>query len=327
MTNITKISYFRLLIFILALQITNNIALAEPLKVAVLKFGTVNWELNVIKEHGLDKKRNIDIKVIPLTNKDATTIALLSNEADIIVTDWIWVSRQREAGEDFTLVPYSTSSGAIMVPNKSSITSLEDLKGTQMGVAGGAIDKSWLLIRAYSIKTTGKDLNKMLEPAYAAPPLLNAMMLKGDFSAVLNYWNYTARLKAKGYKKLIGVNDVLKELGINGPLPLIGYVFRESYVQSNPNKIKSFIEASWEAREILKSSNLEWDRIVKLTGAKDKATLAALRDEFRNGIPDKNTEEMKLSISKAYEILADIGGKKLVGNNTKLSPGTIWSLN
>ena len=63
MTNITKISYFRLLIFILALQITNNIALAEPLKVAVLKFGTVNWELNVIKEHGLDKKRNIDILI------------------------------------------------------------------------------------------------------------------------------------------------------------------------------------------------------------------------------------------------------------------------
>ena len=131
-------------------------------------------------------------------------------------------------------------------------------------------------------------MNKILEPAYAAPPLLNAMMLKGEFSAVLNYWNYTARLKAKGYKKLIGVKDILSELGINGPLPLIGYVFRESYVKENPGKIKSFIEASWEAREILRSSDLEWDRIIKLTGAKDEATLRALRDEFRKGIPKKN---------------------------------------
>ena len=90
-----KISHFTFLfvLFVFAIQNIGSYALSEPLRVAVLKFGTVNWELNVIKEHRLDKKRNIDLKVIPLTNKDATTIALLSNEADIIVTDWIWVSR------------------------------------------------------------------------------------------------------------------------------------------------------------------------------------------------------------------------------------------
>ena len=29
---------------------------AESIDLAVLKYGTVNWELNVIQHHGLDKK-------------------------------------------------------------------------------------------------------------------------------------------------------------------------------------------------------------------------------------------------------------------------------
>jgi len=298
---------------------------ASDIKLAVLKYGTVNWELNVIKEHKLDEKYGIKLDITYLTNKNASAIALMSDAVDMIVTDWIWVSRQRDNGEKFSLIPYSTAAGALMVPKDSIVNSINDLKDAQIGIAGGSIDKSWILIRAYTIKEFGYDIGEYINPAYAAPPLINGMIAKGELDGALNYWNYTARLKALGFKNIISVTDVLPTLGIGKSLPLIGYVFREEWAQKNAKTIEGFLSASQEAREILNNSEDEWERIRKITGAKNTATLEALKKEFREGIPNKDTSTYVQPIKNAFKILAKIGGKDLVGKSKTLSDGVIWT--
>ena len=319
MKNI-KITIITACVFILSTQI-----FAADIKLAVLKYGTVNWELNVIKEHKLDEKYNLNIDVTYLTNKNASAIALMSKAVDMIVTDWVWVSRQRDKGKDFSLIPYSTAAGAIMVPKDSSIRNIEDLKDAQIGIAGGSIDKSWILIRAYTMKVYGYDLAKYIEPAYAAPPLINGMAQKGELDGALNYWNYTARLEALNFRKILAVEDILTEIGIENSLPLIGYVFSQKWAKNNTEAIQGFIAASNEAREILKNNDKEWERIKNITGAKNTETLIALRDGFRKGIPQENFLSYKNAIETAFKILAEIGGKDLVGNNNQLSDGVIWS--
>ena len=319
MKNI-KITIITACVFIISSQI-----FAADIKLAVLKYGTVNWELNVIKEHKLDEKYNLNIDVTYLTNKNASAIALMSKAVDMIVTDWVWVSRQRDKGKDFSLIPYSTAAGAIMVPKDSSIKNIEDLKDAQIGIAGGSIDKSWILIRAYTMKAYGYDLAKYIEPAYAAPPLINGMAQKGELDGALNYWNYTARLEALNFRKILAVEDILTEIGIENSLPLIGYVFSQKWAKNNTEAIQGFIAASNEAREILKNNDKEWERIKNITGAKDTETLIALRDGFRKGIPQENFLSYKNAIETAFKILAEIGGKDLVGNNNQLSDGVIWS--
>ena len=319
MKNI-KITILTAFIFLFSIQIK-----AADIKLAVLKYGTVNWELNVIKEHKLDEKYNLNIDVTYLTNKNASAIALMSKAVDMIVTDWVWVSRQRENGKDFSLIPYSTAAGAIMVPEDSSIKNIEDLKDAQIGIAGGSIDKSWILIRAYTMKVYGYDLAKYIEPAYAAPPLINGMAQKGELDGALNYWNYTARLEALNFRKIVAVEDILMEIGIENSLPLIGYVFSQKWAKNNTEAIQGFISASNEAREILKNNDEEWERIKNITGAKNTETLIALRDGFRKGIPQENFLSYKNAIETAFKILAEIGGKDLVGNNNQLSDGVIWS--
>ncbi|MFP6779500.1 MAG: ABC transporter substrate-binding protein [Alphaproteobacteria bacterium] len=319
MKNI-KITIITACVFILSTQI-----FAADIKLAVLKYGTVNWELNVIKEHKLDEKYNLNIDVTYLTNKNASAIALMSKAVDMIVTDWVWVSRQRDKGKDFSLIPYSTAAGAIMVPKDSSIKNIEDLKDAQIGIAGGSIDKSWILIRAYTMKVYGYDLAKYIEPAYAAPPLINGMAQKGELDGALNYWNYTARLEALNFRKIVSVEDILTEIGIENSLPLIGYVFSQKWAKNNTEAIQGFIAASNEAREILKNNDKEWERIKNITGAKNTETLIALRDGFRKGIPQENFLSYKNAIETAFKILAEIGGKDLVGNNNQLSDGVIWS--
>ena len=64
------------------------------------------------------------------------------------VTDWLWVSRERGLGAKLTFYPYSSALGAVMVPAASPIKTLADLKGRKLAVAGGPIDKSWLLLLA-----------------------------------------------------------------------------------------------------------------------------------------------------------------------------------
>ena len=298
-------------------------AKSEDIRLAILKYGTVNWEINVIKHHNLDKKYGVDLNITYLTNKIAASIALMSGDVDIIVTDWVWVSRQREEGEDFTLVPYSTAAGALRVPIARDINYVEELKNHKIGIAGGSIDKSWILMRAYSMKVLNFDISKNIDAAYAAPPLINAMVTRKELDGALNYWNYTARLKALGLKKIISISEILPQLGIGEALPLIGYVFSEKWAKENPIRLKGFLDASNEARQILKNSDEEWERIKKITGSKNLETLVALRDGFRAGIPDTNTD-YTLSIAKAFKILADIGGQELVGESKELSNGVIW---
>ena len=319
MKNI-KITIMTACIFILSTQIQ-----AADIKLAVLKYGTVNWELDVIKEHKLDEKYNLNIEVTYLTNKNASAIALMSKAVDMIVTDWVWVSRQRDKGKDFSLIPYSTAAGAIMVPKNSSIKNIEDLKDAQIGIAGGSIDKSWILIRAYTMKVYGYDLAKYIEPAYAAPPLINGMAQNGELDGALNYWNYTARLEALNFRKIVAVEDILTEIGIDNSLPLIGYVFSQKWAKNNAEAIQGFIAASNEAREILKNNDEEWERIKNITGAQNTETLIALRDGFRKGIPQENFLSYKNAIETAFKILAEIGGKDLVGKNTQLAEGVIWT--
>ena len=76
-------------------------------------------------------------------------IAFEGGEADVMVADWIWVARQRAAGKDYVFVPYSRAVGGLVVRDDSGIAALPDLAGKKIGIAGGPLDKSWLILRAY----------------------------------------------------------------------------------------------------------------------------------------------------------------------------------
>ena len=101
---------------------------AETIRVAVQKTGTFAWELAVIRAHGLDKQADLSIQPVELATPEAGKIALRAGNADIMVSDWLWVSRERGLGAKLTFYPYSSALGAVMVPGSSPIRTLADLK-------------------------------------------------------------------------------------------------------------------------------------------------------------------------------------------------------
>ena len=296
----------------------------EPIKVGVLKFGTVNWVLDVIKEHQLDKKHGVDIQVVALGSKNATHVAIQGGAADVIVSDWIWVARQRAEKRDYTFVSYSNSVGALMVSPKSNIKTLADLQGKKIGVAGGAVDKTWLLLSAFFQKNQGKQLTDWVKPSFAAPPLLNELALRGDLDGALNFWHYTARLQAAGFISLVSLPDILKELGIDRPIPVIGWVFSDKWATSNSAVTKGFLNAVEDAQTLLIKSDEEWQRIRPKMKAKDDVIFETLKTAFREGIPACFGEDEKQAARSTFAILAKLGGEKLVGKSTELDEGTFW---
>src|SRR3984893_666048 len=296
---------------------------AETIRLAVQKTGTFAWELAVIRAHGLDRQANLTIEVSELASPEAGKVALRGGAADIIVTDWLWVSRERGLGAKLTFYPYSSALGAVMVPDSSSIRTMADLKGRKIAVAGGPIDKSWLLLRA-SMKQDGIDLKSESTILYGAPPLLAAKTLSGEMDATVNYWNFCAALEAKGLRRLMGIEELLPKLGAKGRPAMIGYVFDEGWASANRDTVASFIAVTREAKDILATSDAEWEKIAPLTGAPDAATLRAYRDRYREGIPRRPNAAEEADARVLYRVLAAIGGRELVGPAPELDPGTFY---
>ena len=296
---------------------------AETVRVGVLKFGTVNWELDTIKHHKLDEKYGVDVDIRFFAGEDATNVALMAGDVDIIVSDWLWVSRQRASGVDLTMVPYSTSVGAVMVREDSPIKSLSDLKGKKIGVAGGPLDKSWLFIQGLAKKEFSADLAQENDIAYGAPPLLAEKAQQGELDAVLNFWHYCARLEANGFRRLIGTNEAANALGASGPVSALGYLFHDSWANAHPDAIGGFVKASRDAKALLGSSDEEWTRLATVIKAEGRE-LEVLRDRYREGIPNRPIEEEEEDAQNLYAVLAELGGEKLVGPSKVLAPGTFW---
>jgi len=317
----------KLILLSCALLLSSQSYAAEKtkLRLAVLAFGTVNWELNTVKNQKLLADADFELEILPVANSQAGKIALQSGAVDMIVSDWIWVSRMRSTGSDFSFYPYSTTAGALIVPANSGIKSLEDLQDKKLGIAGGELDKNWLLLQALANQQKQLELNTSVEKVYGAPPLLNQQLLHKRVDAVINYWHFAARLEAKGYKQLINGKEILQQLGIQQQVPTLGYVFNRQWAVQNKKILKQFLNATQKAKDLVCQSNEAWMAIIPLTKAKDPLTQSTLRERYCDGRIKQWGNKEQLAASKIYNLIRKLSNNKLTGNSEIIQPGTFWN--
>ncbi len=312
--------------FLLAVCFAARAAPMPPeIRLGVLAFGTVNWELAAIENEGLAEPAGVKLVPTRLASPEAAKIALQGGTVDVIVADWIWVARQRQQGLDFTFAPYSTSHGALIVPLDSPIRSIADLKGKKLGVAGGGIDKNWLLLQALGKKKYRIDLARSAKVAFGAPPLLNQQLLQGRLDALLNYWHYAAKLEANGYRQLLDGRSLLRELGIEDGLANLGYVFRGTWAKQNDEALKSLLKIAATARDRLCDHDAAWQKIVSVTGESDPKALTLLRQRYCEGrIKQWGDAEVKAAV-EVFTLLREMGGENVTGKSRRLPSGVFWS--
>jgi NitT/TauT family transport system substrate-binding protein len=296
---------------------------ADRIRLAVQRTGTLAWELDIIRAHGLDRKAGLQIDTVELASTEAGKIALKGGSADMMLSDWLWVARERSLGDKLVFYPSSSTLGAVMVAANSPINGVTDLKGRKISVAGGPLDKSWLLLQALA-KRSGLDLRRDSTLVYGAPPLLAEKQLQGETDAVLTFWNFCADLESKGQRRAIAVDAVMRELGAKAPVAIVGYTFDGTWAAKNKSMVDRFLNMTWQAKEILASSAADWQRLAPRIGVNDPKALAIYRQRYGEGIFRRPVAEEAADARALYRVLAELGGIDRVGMARELDAGTFY---
>ena len=295
---------------------------ATAIRVGTLRFGSLAWELDVIRHHALD--RGFTLAPVEFAAGPASQTALQAGAVDVVLQDWIWTSRLRSDGAAWTFAPASAALGAIVAPAGSPIQRVTDLPGRKLGIAGGPLDKSWLLLRLFAQREARLDLDTAVDKAFGPPPLLATQLDLGRLDAMLTYWPFVARAEAQGRRVVMDMAEILAGLGVPRGLPILGYVFAEPWGAANRDSLTAFLAAAAGAREILMTSDAEWDRIAPLTGTGSPAELARLRDWYRRGAIGPWDAAAREAAGRLFTLFATVGGPALVGSASGLAPGTFW---
>ena len=280
----------------------------ETIRVGALAYGTLAWEIAALPQ-APESNPSFQIDLETLAGPEAGRIALLGGAVDLIVTDWIWVADQRLKGEDFTFVPFSGLHGALVVPSQSSIRSLADLPGKRLGIAGGALDKNWQLLREAARRTAQLDLEQAATLTFAAPPLLSETLKQGRLDAILTYWNQAALLEAQGYRRVLDGPRLEALLGLETLPPTLGYVFRERWANTHEPALRGFLAATQEARRALCQEDRRWKAIHREIQAPNEEARTALRAAYC-AQPTPKIQQDQLAAARTLYGWLDRGGAK-----------------
>lgn len=273
---------FLFLLFIIAPTLQS--AERPVIHLGVLHGGTVHWELSTMQREQLDRSSGFQLKITPYANMSASRLALSGGMVDAIVSDWLWAGQRQAQGQSFWFLPYSTSIGRILVPADRHYRWPDDLRGKRVGVAGGPLSKAWVLLYS-AAKREGIDLLQEAEIKFAAPPILNNELERGRLDLLVTFWHFGARLEAKGYKRLLELEQLTRSLGLADQVPMLGYLFDQQWVKQNPALAQAFSHAVSQTKQRLAQEPALWDLLRPMMQAPDQATFEALREGYLAGIP------------------------------------------
>lgn len=301
-----------------------NVLSAETLpqiKVGVLQYGTINWELSHIKSQQLDTQNGFQLIVIPMANKNAAAIALQSNAVDIIMSDVFWVARQRHLGKDYQILPMHKISGGIY--GKPGIPlSINTLSQYSLGVAGGATDKNFIILQSYADSQNASITTK--DAHFGAPPLLHRMLTSGQIDLMLNFWHYNARASAAGFENLLPVNKMLTKLNIETEVPLMGWVASEAWLSQNQTVFEAFATQSWRAKQRFITESKLWESIRPLTKAENDEVFHALRNAYPATLLTDFTPVEADAFKKLFNLVVKAEQTALLGDMKELPDDIFW---
>lgn len=290
------------------------------IRAATLEIGTVNWEMQTIIDHKLDEKHGFKLVMQSYADNGATRVAVEGDEADMAVADWIWVARQNAEGKAYTLVPYSKAVGGLVAKADAGVNTLQDLKGAKVGIAGGPLDKSWLILRAYATQEYGMDLAAKTEQVFGAPPLIFKAGLDGETKGSINFWHFLAKMKAAGMVEVINVETAATALGLNPDTPLLGYYMKQDFVAAHEGIAQALYDASRDAKDLLAADPTAWDAIRPQMNAEKDSQFEALKADWLAGTPNRGPVNVD-DANKLLALMNDLGGAELVGQATSVPEG------
>ncbi|HET7022330.1 MAG TPA: ABC transporter substrate-binding protein, partial [Xanthobacteraceae bacterium] len=103
-----------------------------------------------------------------------------------------------------------------------------------------------------------------------------------------------------------------------------GYTFDGTWAVRNRSTVERFLAAARQAKDILASSQSEWQRLAPRIRVIDATALAIYRQRYGEGIARRPLAEEEADARALYLVLAEVGGAELVGPARELPAGTFY---
>lgn len=276
--------------------------------ISVLQFGTAHWELDHILHRGLDRKHGYRLELTPVANLPASRLAVTSGSVNGAVADLLWAQSRYQSGTPYLYIPFSSQIGDVVVADGSAIQSVADLAGKRIGVAGGPDSKGWILLQKVAAQQ-GLNLSDSSDVQFAAPPLLNQALKRGQMDVIVTYWHFAARLKGEGgWRSAFRMADLLAALNLDTNLPVLGYVFPARWAREHPSLVRRFADSLREAKAELAENSAHWERLRPLMGNPDTGIFQALREGFVAGTPAPQTDQRTADLHRLLELTGTAEG-------------------
>ncbi len=308
----SKFAVFLVILISSVFAQANDIA---DIRVGVLSYGTVNWEMDTIKHHQYDHANGVNLVPVKVTSKNAAAIALQSGAVDMILTDIFWVIKQKG---DYVIQPTHQLTGGVYVKDgKSNLADIDSI-----GVAGGANDKILLVFKAFMAK---QNLPLPDRVKFAAPPLLNELIVNGKFDAAMNFWHYNARLSARGFVNILPTRQMLNELGISESVPLLGWVFNRNFATEFPDVVNGFLKASHSAKQRLLQDYAEWERLRPIMRAETDQDFEALVTHYKDTVLLDNPDTSLQATRDLFKLVKSLKNQTVFPEGFQFPDNVIYS--
>ncbi len=294
-------------------------------RVGVLQYGTLNWEMELIQQKQLAEAYQLRVEPVYLSSSQALLVALQGGKVDVILNDWLWVAKQSAAGRHYYFSPYSSNAGVLITQPQLSFEQAEQWRGKRLGIAGGKVNKNFILYSAYFQQRFGLDLAQDLELIFAAPPLLNALMAQGKLDAVINFWHYAAQLSAQGMATALTMDEVIAISGQTESVPTLGWVFNHQFADASVQRINAFLAMSQHAAQQLLSDDEQWRQLSSFTDVYEPSVRPYLIQAYRSGRMTTLTPAISKGIENLYSFLRTLPqGAALTGTAASLPAQLLW---
>jgi NitT/TauT family transport system substrate-binding protein len=293
-------------------------------KLRILTFPSGNdypaWAITRLK---LDKKYGFDAEIVPMQPGPPTMNAFRAGAVDAGNMNWLELARLRTLGEKVTgITPFLQWPNMIVVPAKSSVRDVADLKGKKVGT-WNRVTPEWLLFIASTRAKAGFDPRTDSTIHEAGPGLLRGLLDRNELDAAAIFYNLGVPMVASGqYRVLTSSRDLLGPLGLPTDIMLSTWAFREDYVRQHPANVRAFVAAYQEAVQYMDKNDEIWIEALARQDIKDPKVVASMRDWSRAVTLQRFSPTVNDDVRKMFDVLYGIGGKDALGID-KLPEGMI----
>ena len=296
--------------------------------IAVQTSGTVNWEIQTILHHGLDAQERLRARGDGrLPARRRAQVAFLGGEADVIVSDWILggaAARRGRGPRDHPLLQGGRRGDGARRQHRRE--TLADLKGEQIGIAGGPVDKSWIILRALALRA-GLRPRRRDHPGLrrAADRLQGRARRRGGGGGQLLALHGQAGGGGHAPPDL-GRRGAARELGLDPDVPLLGYVVqrrdaaRAPGAGRRPRRRLARGQGAARHRRRRVGAAAPADERRERRGVRQRCATAGATASPR---PGRSTRPRS---AKLLAVMAELGGEELVGQATTLPEGVFAPL-